>query len=389
MAVLAMAFAGCHKDPEDGGNGSGGNGGDNGNDTPTPTSTTFTVTFDANGGGGTMQSQIFNYGEARTLNPNMFTRDGYVFASWNTKYDGSGTAYTDKQSITISQDMVLYAQWTDSVTVVFEANGGAGEMRPQRFHIGTTQSLTTNAFTRENYEFESWNTVEDGSGNSYSDGQEIVLTESVILYAQWGLNNPINGHFWVDLDLPSGILWANCNVGADSPTGFGDYYAWGETETKNIYDWQSYKYGNGLNSLTKYCGLSDYGNNGFTDNLTTLEASDDAATVNWGAGWRMPTSSEMKELEDNCTVTWTTQNGVNGRRFTASNGNSIFIPAAGERIDEYLHSGGGSYWSSSLYFWAPYGADEFLIGQSQFGSGYVSQRCYGHTIRPVCSLPQK
>ena len=151
------------------------------------------------------------------------------------------------------------------------------------------------------------------------------------------------GHVYVDLGLPSGTLWATCNVGADTPEDYGDYFAWGETQPKDTYNWSTYQYCNGsYNTLTKYCTDSGFGYNGFTDNLTVLQASDDAATANWGSGWSMPTKAQWEELESNTTVTWTTQNGVKGRKFTASNGNSLFLPAA-------LDTGRiGFYWSSSL-----------------------------------------
>ena len=197
-------------------------------------------------------------------------------------------------------------------------------------------------------------------------------------------------HAYVDLGLPSGLLWATCNVGADFPEDYGDYFAWSETQPKDIYNWSTYQYCNGsYNTLTKYCNNSSYGYNGFTDNLTTLLPEDDAATANWGSGWRMPTKEEFQELYNNTTVTWTTQNGVNGRLFTASNGNSLFLPAAGYRRNSSLYYAGshGNYWSSSLdtdspnYAWS----FSFYSGGYYMGNGY---RNYGFTVRPVCSLRQ-
>ena len=133
----------------------------------------------------------------------------------------------------------------------------------------------------------------------------------------------------VDLGLPSGTLWADRNVGADSPEAYGDYFAWGEIEPKTIYGWSNYKWCNGsYDTLTKYC---TYSSDGTVDNKTTLDLEDDAAYVNMGSEWRMPTITEQQELIDNCTWTWTTQNGVNGYKVTGNNGNSIFLPAAGFR----------------------------------------------------------
>jgi hypothetical protein len=121
-------------------------------------------------------------------------------------------------------------------------------------------------------------------------------------------NNKLNGHEYVDLGLPSGTKWATCNVGASKPEEYGNYYAYGETTTKDSYVWKTYIYCKGSkNTLTKYCYDANYGNNKFTDKLTTLQSSDDAATANWGDGWRMPTDKEMQELIDNCNTTWTTK----------------------------------------------------------------------------------
>ena len=197
----------------------------------------------------------------------------------------------------------------------------------------------------------------------------------------------LNGHDWVDLGLPSGTKWATCNVGSDTPEGYGDHFAWGEVANKENYNWTTYAHSNGdSHSITKYCDDSDYGNNGFTDNLTVLEASDDAATANWGAGWRMPTKAEMQELYDNCTHEYTTQNGVNGRLFTASNGKSIFLPAAGGYSDNTLNNAGadGFYWSSTLATDSPDGAFSLFFYDN---SGYHLndfERTEGLSVRPVC-----
>ena len=203
-----------------------------------------------------------------------------------------------------------------------------------------------------------------------------------------------DGYGYVDLGLPSGTLWAYTNIGANSPTDYGNYYAWGETETKETYDWTTYRYCNGSDStLTKYCFDESYGLDGYTDSLTTLEASDDAASVNWGGNWRMPTQDEMQELFDNCDTTWTIQNGINGMLFTSrSNGNSIFLPAAGSRGGSSLGYPGsyGYYWSSSLY-----AGDPSLAWGLYFNSDdcymyyYYGNRFYVRSVRPVCVQSKK
>lgn len=202
---------------------------------------------------------------------------------------------------------------------------------------------------------------------------------------------------YVDLGLPSGTLWATCNLGATTPEGNGDYFAWGETETKTTYGWSTYKYGKGTSwedpQLTKYCSKSDYGYNGFTDTLTVLLPSDDAATANWGSGWYMPTADQWSELMNNTNITCTTQNGVNGRLFTASNGNTLFLPAAGYRYDDELNFVGsyGGYWSSSLPTDYPGHGWYFHFFSGVLAVDYIfdiSDRSYGHPVRPVRSASQ-
>lgn len=200
-----------------------------------------------------------------------------------------------------------------------------------------------------------------------------------------------NGHAYVDLGLPSGTLWATCNVGANMPEGYGDYFAWGETEPKSIYNESTYKYcNNGYgNQLTKYCNNTFFGYNGFTDNLTILLPEDDAATANWGSGWCMPTSEQWRELYQNTTHTWTTQNGVNGSLFTASNGNSLFLPAAGSRWRDELSRVGsrGYYWMSSLYTDGPISAGCFDFRSGDY-YGNIDSRSTGNSVRAVRSAGQ-
>ena len=201
-----------------------------------------------------------------------------------------------------------------------------------------------------------------------------------------------NGHNYVDLGLPSGTLWATCNVGANNPEDYGDYFAWGETLTKTTYSWDNYKYYNYYNDedegLTKYCNKSDEGDNGFTDELTTLQDSDDPSTK-WGSGWHTPNKKLWDELLENTKYEWTMQNGVNGRLFTAANGNSLFLPAAGFRGASTLDYAGseGYYWSSSLHTDYPGHAWNIFFDS---GDCYVDfdNRKGGFTVRPVRSSLQ-
>ncbi|MBO4614011.1 MAG: InlB B-repeat-containing protein [Bacteroidales bacterium] len=360
--------------------------------------TTYTVTFDPNGGTGAMSEQIFTEGESQALTLNTFTREDYAFINWSVMKDGIGTSYRDGETITVTFNMTLYAQWkctnptpgpepVDSVTITFDANGGTGEMAPMSFVSGETHHLTANAFSKENYWFTGWNTSTDGSGTAYADSAEVAVTESITLFAQWslGVTGNANGHNYVDLGLPSGMKWATCNVGADSPVAYGDYFAWGETSPKDVYDWVSYIWCNGEEStITKYSDNPNEGYNGFTDNLRTLLPEDDAATVNWNAGWRTPTYNEMSELRNHCTVTWTTQNGVNGRLLTGPNGNSIFLPATGNRYDNTCGGAGtyGSYWSSNFTTGFPTGARMLFLDSDNcvLENGY---RFVGQQVRAV------
>ncbi len=197
----------------------------------------------------------------------------------------------------------------------------------------------------------------------------------------WPCETPTE-HEYVDLGLPSGTLWATCNVGANSPEEYGDYFAWGETEPKSTYNWSTYKWCNGRDStFTKYCGSSDYGT---VDNLTELKLEDDAAYVNWGTSWCIPNDEQRQELVNSCSWLWTTRNGVNGYQVTGPNGNTMFLPAAGYRYYASLYNAGsnGRYWTSTingprsntaLYI-------HFVSDNIPFYAGY---RMMGHTIRPV------
>lgn len=190
-----------------------------------------------------------------------------------------------------------------------------------------------------------------------------------------------NGYTWVNMGLS--VKWATMNVGATTPTDYGNYYAWGETATKSNYSNSTYKYCNGSSSsMTKYCTSSSWGT---VDNKTTLEPADDAAHVNWGGNWRTPTDAEWAELRTQCTWTWTTQSGVKGYRVTATNGNSIFLLAAGYRYDTDVVDAGSSgvYLSSSVDTNTSDCAYRVYFNSSNVGS-YVSFRYLGSSVRPVC-----
>ena len=214
---------------------------------------------------------------------------------------------------------------------------------------------------------------------------------AAMMFAACGTDDENKGYFtygeWVDLGLPSGLLWYSCNLGATGPEGYGYYYAWGETQPKSIYDWSTYRYCNGdIVNLTKYCNDSGYGHNGFTDGNTTLEAMDDVATHDLKNDARIPRKEEWQELLDHTTSKWEVQNGVYGRRFMGENGNALFLPAAGSYSDGELSGEGeiGNYWSASLCEDFPNSALYFYF---YAGSQFVgaSGRSNGLSIRPVRS----
>ena len=197
---------------------------------------------------------------------------------------------------------------------------------------------------------------------------------------------------WVDLGLPSGVLWAKCDLGANAPEEYGNYYAWGEISPKEVYNWNTYRYGTAdgegnLLTLIKYNTHSDYGT---PDSLTILRATDDAATMAFGigSGARTPTKEEWQELIDYSTVEWTTMNGVNGLKFTSiTNGNTLFFPAAGMRYGSELNGvdgcGFGFYWSSSLDTNSPSDAWAFCFDANNPVHVGKSNRRYGFTVRAV------
>ncbi|MBR5982983.1 MAG: hypothetical protein IK025_04590 [Bacteroidales bacterium] len=193
-----------------------------------------------------------------------------------------------------------------------------------------------------------------------------------------------NGHDWVDLGLPSGTRWATCNVGAVIPEDNGNYFAWGYTTANNGTSWGSYCFCNGSErTLTKYCNDASFGNNGYTDSLTILEPSDDAATINWGEEWRMPTYDEFNELINNCTIIFRTQNSKSGYLLIGPNGNSIFMPYAG---NYGIPNAGFSYWSSSIHTNYPNNAWS-LTSSSTLNMSWGS-RASGYSIRPICATTQ-
>lgn len=254
-----------------------------------------------------------------------------------------------------------------------------------------------------------------------TDGKQMEIPVSSVTSISWYSNEPEETEpstpsevKAVDLGLPSGLKWANMNIGAESPEDYGDYFAWGETtgykDGKRDFSSDTYKYylvtkittpdttdkdgffipgtTTTTTGYTKYVTKKDASKNGydgFYDDKAVLEPEDDAAYVNWGGDWRMPTKKEQDELRNGCTWEWAELKGVKGYKVTGPNGNFIFLPAAGCRFNSVLNAGsGGNYWSSSLY--SGYSYDAYYLCFDS-GGWYWSSDDYrygGHSVRAVC-----
>ena len=249
-------------------------------------------------------------------------------------------------------------------------------------------------------------TVDNGTVTAVGKGKAIVTATAGehTAICSVSVNEQMTGIIKVDLGLPSGLKWANVNLGASAPELFGDYYAWGEPEPyyepeysydspcfkwkegkTNGYVWESYGWLNVANNqLTKYCTNSNFGT---VDNKVTLELTDDAAHAKLGGTWRIPTAEEWRELKDNCSWEYTMQNGIYGALVTGPNKSSIFLPATGDWYETHLqHSMTGHYWSSTLSNMYANGLCILAVYLKIDNSGafiYDANRCIGFTIRPV------
>ena len=315
---------------------------------------------------------------------------GCAFTGWYLS-DGETLVSTEAKFIfTASENTTLIARFEKLFNLTIRSVGGGSvsfkDSSDDALAFLPGSEVTVVATPNADCDFIGW-FVGDAETPVSTDTEYTFTTleEDVTLIAKFEETNfssgSIDGYEYVDLGLS--VKWATCNVGANSPEEYGSYYAWGETEEKSNYYWDTYKWCNGSSSkMTKYCTSSSYGT---VDNKTVLDLEDDVAHVKWGGSWRMPTLEEQKELKNNCTWSWTTQNGVNGYKVTSkTNGNSIFLPAAGYRRGTYLYDSGsdGNYWSSSLNE----GYSD-LAYRLYFYSGhcgwYVSSRFLCFTVRPV------
>ena len=307
----------------------------------------------------------------------LYSRSGYSRWEYNVRHLGySVRPVCDEPAAPVEKC---------TVTVNSAGNGGVAikDKEGTSAEIETGSTITVVATPDEGYAFDGW--YVDGNEEPVSTDAEYTFTvsEDVAFTARFE-KAKINGHEYVDLGLPSGLKWATCNVGATKPEGYGGYYAWGETEEKENYDWSTYKWCKGSSStMTKYCTHSNYGT---VDNKTVLDLEDDVAHVKWGGSWRMPTAEELLELIDNCAWMWTTLNGVKGCRLTSKiNGNTIFFPAAGDfYLGTEIYNVGlhGGYWTSTIRDDLNSSAYGLIFANTAFIKRDYS-RFDGHCVRAV------
>ena len=196
----------------------------------------------------------------------------------------------------------------------------------------------------------------------------LLLVAAMAAFGAYAQHEPV--------DLGLSVDWASCNLGASAPEQYGAYYSWGETATKSVFSWNTYRYGNS-DALTKY---------NKADGNRTLAPENDAASATWGGAWRMPTKAECAELLDKCTWTWSNRSGVNGYIVTGPSGNTIFLPASGQREGSEASDVGswGCYWSATLNHRSILVAESLSFDQG-LSSVEVASRIVGQAIRPVCT----
>jgi len=455
LTALAVVFAcGCTKPDEPNNGGGGGNGGNNsggghynGNyeyvDLGLPSGTLW-ATFNVGAATPEDLGDIFAWGETQPKDE--YSTYNYKHGNGSsqrfllTKYcSEAGHGYhgfTDNLTTLLPEDDAATVNWgegwcmptklqceelIDNTTPTFSydrkgvlltANNGKSIFLPANVYVSNhellgyywSSSLSWTSTEAEILHFGYSTTVDVHNNDVYEGGgmstMYVPRYEGYLVRPVANRDGTLNGHDYVDLGLPSGTLWATCNVGSNTSEGYGDYFAWAETEAKSTYEWTNYKYCNEITTivgnniyydykLTKYCDKDIMGYNGFVDNITTLETGDDVATVRWGSGWCMPTVEQWEELQRYTTHQWTTQNGVYGRLFTSSNNKSIFLPAAGYKDSQLQEAGDcGHYWATILDYDPRAGKRIKFNSDGIQNIHHVSScdwRYQGKTIRPVRS----
>lgn len=305
--------------------------------------------------------------------------------------------------------LIIFSCTDSDISELLTASSDSRELSLSTYSIKTGfSSYSTKITVNASYDFEwkflnipSWVSIVPSSGTGTTSVTVNVMLNSVASRSHTVTLTGKTGELEEGLSLqisqdqnPAGLIdlglsvcWADMNIDASAVEEYGDYYAWGETETKDRYAWASYKWGNGSNNaLTRYNYNEDYGT---VDDRYKLELSDDVAHIKWGGNWRMPTNDEITELIDNCTWTWARVNGVRGYRVTSKikgyTDKSIFFPAAGYKDSISTKETGtlGLYWSSSINYGNSKRANGLGFTESGY-SVYNSNRNLGQVIRAVC-----
>ena len=312
--------------------------------------------------------------------------DGYSFKGWYTQKTDASVSAERRYAFTAGEDLLLTARFAyESYPIRISCTTGGSVCFDNE--IGTSLTLpcgrdiTAVAKADDGYTFVGWYKMDSTMPVCPQPNYSFKACEEVDLIARFEKKQFAGGHEYIDLGLPSGTLWATCNVGATNPEEYGCYYAWGETEEKSVYSRSTYKWCDS-DTIIKYCTEGIYG---IIDNKSVLEAEDDVAHIRWGGNWRIPTANEQQELSDNCDWNYGDLNGVVGYWVTSrNNGKSIFLPAAGCRQGSEVRYCGmfGYYWSGVLC------GDNSNAYCLRFYDKQINREGYGRftgfTVRPVC-----
>ena len=301
-------------------------------------------------------------------------------------YDGLNYNYGETCSFTLYKDLQLANQ----TLTLKEGETGQVEITSGNGSYGIKNSNDTVATVTVNGEMIDIEAVSPGTATitviDNKTGQTASFEVTVEDEEKTALFCPDHNHpHVIDLGLPSGTKWACCNIGSDKPEDYGSYYAWGETQTKETYNWSTYYYCNGSeDSMTKYCIDNSFGT---VDNKKELDPGDDVATVTWGINWQMPSTEQQYELinSDYTTTEWISLDGIYGMKITSnSNGNSIFLPASGYYSDCVRSANSsGNYWSRSLGTSYSNRSRFLLFDSEKKATNYIERRLFGQSVRAV------
>ena len=307
-------------------------------------------------------NQLFVFINSKDANSNNYTMDGHAYRS-------------SLNNISFTLEKVFTgANWGWSPYFTEASNG---QLKLRHFSFAGYYAVYSTRSSNGSWSNARGESIypDDFDAQSLEAGNVLVIGGSP---SQGYTSCPDSNHpHMIDMGLPSGTKWACCNVGADKPEADGHYYSWGEIQTKNTYNWDTYEYGY-YNFDEDWSHLVNIGSNiGGTRY--------DAATVQWGESWRMPTKKQYVELIENTNPTWTTQNDRKGFLFTSSNGSTLFLPASGYYGDSEVHQYEyyGNYWTSVLYDAVPAYAHVLYFQPNKIEKDKIAVRYYGLPVRPV------